>query len=68
MLIMKFTERIKKELTNILQVCSILGQRAKKELKGWKIYEVIGLFAVLSFIFINAFFVKDNPIAVCSAV
>lgn len=65
---MKFTERIKKELTNILQVCSILGQRAKKELKGWKIYEVIGLFAVLSFIFINAFFVKDNPIAVCSAV
>lgn len=41
---------------------------AKKELDGWKIYETLGLFAVLSFIFINAFFVKDNPIAVCSAV
>ncbi len=39
----------------------------QKELQGWKIYEVIGLFAVLTFIFINAIFTKDNPIAVCSA-
>jgi len=41
---------------------------AKKELKGWKIYEVVGLFAVLIFICVNAIFTKDNPIAVCSAV
>ena len=40
----------------------------KKDLKGWKLYEITGLFAILTFIFINAFFVKDTPIAVCSAV
>jgi nicotinamide mononucleotide transporter len=40
----------------------------KKELTGWKIYEAIGLFSIISFILVNAFFVKDNPIAVCSAI
>lgn len=39
----------------------------KKELSGWKTLEIISLFTVLSVIFINAFFVKDNPIAVISA-
>ncbi len=45
-----------------------ITERIKKELNGWKSCEVIGLFAVLSFIIINAIFVKDNPIAVCSAI
>lgn len=45
-----------------------ITERIKKELNGWKGYEVIGLFIVLSFIFVNAIFIKDNPIAVCSAV
>lgn len=40
----------------------------KKELQGWKIYEIVGLFGMLIFIFVNAILVKDNPIAVCSAV
>ena len=39
----------------------------KKELSGWKKLEIVSLFIVLSVIFINAFFVKDNPIAVISA-
>ena len=39
----------------------------KKELSGWKKLEIVSLFVVLSVIFINAFFVKDNPIAVISA-
>ncbi len=45
-----------------------ITESAIKELQGWKNYEVIGLFAVLIFIFVNAIFTKDNPIAVCSAV
>lgn len=40
----------------------------KKELTGWKNYEAIGLLAVIVFILINAFVVKDNPVAVCSAI
>lgn len=39
----------------------------KKELSGWKKFETISLFAVLFIIFVNAIFVKDNPIAVISA-
>lgn len=45
-----------------------ITQFIKKELKGWKKHEVIGLFTVLTMILINAFFLKDSPVAVCSAI
>lgn len=44
-----------------------LTEFVKKELNGWKKIEIIGLFAVLTLILINAIIVKDNPIAVISA-
>jgi nicotinamide mononucleotide transporter len=40
----------------------------KKELTGWKSFEILGLWAVVLFIFINAIVLNDNPIAVCSAI
>ena len=40
----------------------------KKELQGWKSYEIIGLSLVILLILVNAFVVKDNPVAVCSAI
>ncbi len=40
----------------------------KAELSGWKKFEVIGLSIVFLVIFVNAFIVKDSPIAVVSAV
>lgn len=40
----------------------------KAELKGWKKFEIIGLSIVFLVIFVNAFIVKDSPIAVISAV
>lgn len=40
----------------------------KKELTGWKNYEIIGLLTVIALIFTNAFILKDNPVAVCSAI
>lgn len=40
----------------------------KKELSGWKKVEILGLFAVIIFIFANAVILKDNPVAVISAV
>lgn len=45
-----------------------LHEFVKKELTGWKKFEIIGLFTVLTIIFINTILYKDNPIAVCSAV
>lgn len=44
-----------------------LTEFVKKELSGWKKWEIISLFAVLAIIFINAIIVKDNLIAVISA-
>lgn len=52
----------------ITELAQNLTQRVKKELDGWKSYEITGLFAVLFFIIINAFIVKDSPVAVCSAI
>lgn len=40
----------------------------KKELSGWKKYEIIGLFGVIIFILTNAIILKDNPVAVISAI
>ncbi len=40
----------------------------KKELQGWKLYESVGLFAVIFFILTNAYLLKDSPVAVCSAI
>lgn len=40
----------------------------KKEIQGWHKHESIGLLCVITIILINAFCVKDNPIAVCSAI
>lgn len=45
-----------------------ITQFIKKELKGWKSFEIIGLAIVLTLIFVNASLFKDNPVAVCSAV
>lgn len=45
-----------------------LTEFVKKELSGWKLYELIGLFSVMLLIFVNAYYMKDSPIAVCSAV
>lgn len=40
----------------------------KKEFSGWKKYEAIGLFAIIIFVLANAIILKDNPVAVISAV
>ncbi len=40
----------------------------KKELQGWKDYELLGLLIVFVFICINALILKDNIIAVTSAI
>lgn len=40
----------------------------EKEISGWKNFEIIGLVLVLCIIAINAFVIKDNPIAVISAI
>ena len=45
-----------------------IAEFIKKELQGWKNYELAGLTAVFIVILINAFMVKDNPVAVISAV
>lgn len=39
----------------------------KKELSGWKSYEIIGLIAVFGIIIYNWLYLNDNPIAVLSA-
>lgn len=41
---------------------------AKAELKGWKKLEIIALSLVFTFILVNAYIVKDNIIAVISAI
>ena len=40
----------------------------KKELQGWKNFEIIGLIIVFSIIFINAIILKDNPAAIINAI
>lgn len=45
-----------------------ITQFIKKELKGWKSFEITGLATVLTLIFINAFIFKDSPVAICSAI
>lgn len=40
----------------------------KKELQGWKNYEIIGLFLIIVFILASAFLLNDSKIAVCSAI
>lgn len=40
----------------------------KKELSGWKFFEIIGLIIVICLIIFNMFFFKDSIIAVCSAI
>ena len=45
-----------------------LTELVKKELSGWKLYELIGLVFVMLLIFVNTYYMKDSPIAVCSAV
>lgn len=40
----------------------------KKELQGWKNYEIIGLFLIIVFILTSAFLLEDSKIAVCSAI
>ena len=39
----------------------------KKELSGWKVYEITGLIFVACLILYNAIFLKDSLVAVCSA-
>lgn len=45
-----------------------LKKLAKSEINGWKKHEIIGLTIIFMFIFINAIIVKDNIIAVISAI
>ena len=40
----------------------------KKELQGWKNFEIIGLIIVFSIILINAVILKDNPAAIINAI
>ena len=40
----------------------------KKELQGWKNFEIIGLIIVFSIILINAIVLKDNPAAIINAI
>ena len=40
----------------------------KKELQGWKNFEIIGLIIVFSIILVNAVILKDNPAAIINAI
>lgn len=40
----------------------------KKELQGWKTFEIIGLIIVFSIILVNAVILKDNPAAIINAI
>ena len=51
-----------------MKIKHTLIQLIKKELDGWKRFEILGLFVVLVIILINAFVLKDNIVAVCSAI
>jgi len=45
-----------------------IAKIVKQEAFDWKWYEILGLFIVFAVIFYNAFILKDNLVAVCSAI
>lgn len=45
-----------------------ISEFVKKELSGWKKHELILLILVFTFIITNAIYVKDNPVAIISAI
>lgn len=51
-----------------MKITESLAEHLKKEVQGWKRFEIIGLSLVLTLIFVNAHLFKDSPVAVCSAV